>query len=163
METSITYYAIFNDGTRSPLHNLESIVAFPLYAFILRVTNIRNGNSFFVSETYEFVNSMGEIQNLKMGDWELVYISKKTFHSTQTSYNLYNHRLQSCLEFKAFKLGLEFVKEELFPNLMELCDIPHYSEHLINKRIDALENKLNTLLTRIESQEKANIDKEITA
>ena len=88
MAEFIDYYAIFQDGSSSPIHNLESIVAFPEYSFILKTTTIGNGTSFFESRKYEFVNSKGELYNLKMNEWELLYISKERFHYSNPTYTL---------------------------------------------------------------------------
>ena len=150
----VRYYAIFRDGSYSPLHNLESITAFPEYAYILMTTDTLKPNGFVESTIYQFVNANGELQMLRIANWELLYISPWTFNSEGLRYCLYNHLTKTAHEFRGEETSLSFFKNDLFPKLRELSIIPDYHQYLLSEKVDLLEEELTELRRRLYEVEK---------
>ncbi|QHS59338.1 hypothetical protein [Chitinophaga agri] len=150
----VRYYAIFRDGSYSPLHNLESITAFPEYAYILMTTDTLKPNGFVESTIYQFVDAKGALQMLRIANWELLYISPWTFNSDGLRYCLYNHLTKTAHEFRGSETGLYFFKNDLFPKLRELSIIPDYHQYLLSEKVDLLEEELSELRRRLFEIEK---------
>lgn len=150
----VRYYAIFRDGSYSPLHNLESISAFPEYAYILMTTDTLKPNGFVESTIYQFVDAKGELQMLRISNWELLYISPWTFNSEGLRYCLYNHLTKTAHEFRGSETSLYFFKNDLFPKLRELSIIPDYHQYLLSEKVDLLEEELSELRRRLFEIEK---------
>ncbi|TWV99828.1 hypothetical protein [Chitinophaga pinensis] len=150
----VRYYAIFRDGSYSPLHNLESISAFPEYAYILMTTDTLKPNGYVESTIYQFVNAKGELEMLRIANWELLYISPWTFNSEGLRYCLYNHLTKTAHEFRGEETSLSFFKNDLFPKLRELSIIPDYHQYLLSEKVDLLEEELTELRRRLYEVEK---------
>jgi len=150
----VRYYAIFRDGSYSPLHNLESISAFSEYAYILMTTDTLKPNGYVESTIYQFVNAKGELEMLRISNWELLYISPWTFNSEGLRYCLYNHLTKTAHEFRGEETSLSFFKNDLFPKLRELSIIPDYHQYLLSEKVDLLEEELTELRRRLYEVEK---------
>ncbi|SFO70936.1 hypothetical protein SAMN05428949_6282 [Chitinophaga sp. YR627] len=150
----VRYYAIFRDGSYSPLHNLESITAFSEYAYILMTTDTLKPNGYVESTIYQFVNAKGELEMLRIANWELLYISPWTFNSEGLRYCLYNHLTKTAHEFRGEETSLSFFKNDLFPKLRELSIIPDYHQYLLSEKVDLLEEELTELRRRLYEVEK---------
>ncbi|ACU60761.1 hypothetical protein [Chitinophaga pinensis] len=150
----VRYYAIFRDGSYSPLHNLESISAFSEYAYILMTTDTLKPNGYVESTIYQFVNAKGELEMLRIANWELLYISPWTFNSEGLRYCLYNHLTKTAHEFRGEETSLSFFKNDLFPKLRELSIIPDYHQYLLSEKVDLLEEELTELRRRLYEVEK---------
>lgn len=150
----VRYYAIFRDGSNSPLHNLESISLLPEYSYILKATDTLKSNGYVESTIYQFVNAKGEEELLHIGNWELLYISPWTYNSHSLRYCLYNHLTKTAHEFSGESLGLAFFKNDLFPKLRELSIIPDYHQYLLSEKVDLLETELSELRRRLFEVEK---------
>jgi hypothetical protein len=150
----VRYYAIFRDGSHSPLHNLEQISILPEYSYILMTTDTLKPNGYVESTIYQFVNAKGELELLRIGNWELLYISPWTFNSDGLRYCLYNHLTKTAHEFHGEETGLTFFKNDLFPKLRELSIIPDYHQYLLSEKVDLLEEELTELRRRLFEVEK---------
>ncbi|MVT12219.1 hypothetical protein [Chitinophaga tropicalis] len=150
----VRFYAIFRDGSNSPLHNLESISLLPEYSYILKATDTLKPNGYVDSTVYQFVNTQGEEQLLRIGNWELLYISPWTYNSHGLRYCLYNHLTKTAHEFAGESMGLTFFKNDLFPKLRELSIIPDYHQYLLSEKVDLLETELSELRRRLFEVEK---------
>lgn len=150
----VRYYAIFRDGSHSPLHSLESISILPEYSYILMTTDTLKPNGYVESTIYQFVNAKGELELLRIGNWELLYISPWTFNSDGLRYCLYNHLTKTAHEFHGEETGLTFFKHDLFPKLRELSIIPDYHQYLLSEKVDLLEEELTELRKRLYEVEK---------
>ena len=150
----VRYYAIFGDGSYSPLHNLESVSILPEYSYILMTTDTLKPNGYVESTTYQFVNEKGEVKLLRIGNWELLYISPWYHSSDGLRYCLYNHMTKTAHEFYGEETGLHFFKQDLFPKLRELSIISDYNQYLLSEKVDLLEVELTELRRRLYEIEK---------
>jgi hypothetical protein len=117
-------------------------------------TDTLKPNGYVESSIYQFVNTSGEQELLRIANWELLYISPWTFQSNGLRYCLYNHLTKTAHEFQAVETGLNFFKNDLFPKLRELSIIPDYHQYLLSEKVDLLEEELTEVKRRLYEVEK---------
>lgn len=91
---------------------------------------------------------------LRIGNWELLYISPWTHSSEGLRYCLYNHITKTAHEFSGETTGLHFFKNDLFPKLRELSIISDYNQYILSEKVDILESELSELRRRLYEVEK---------
>lgn len=130
-----SFYALFKDGSYVPIIDLTEIGKLPTYMYIVKAFTYYYDNSTPRSLYYEhcFVDEKGNDTSLKIGDWELVYLSPELREKnvkSEMSYRLFNHFTQTVMEFKRNTPGLDFFKNELFPKM--------YNENVIILKLEEL-------------------------
>lgn len=156
MEDIIYYYAIFKDGSNVLLKNLDEIVSLPNYEHILKET-IHPGYHIRENE-FIFIDKSGNRKNLRIGDWEVVYIQSENKaislspgQTYKTIYKLFNHNTQTVFEFDRYVRGVNFFKEELFPQLLEYSGNPILQSQNYGNTLTAILSELSDIKNVIKS------------
>lgn len=139
----MSYYLLYKDGSYVPIKTLDEANKLPKYKYIVLTHSYAEKNGVFTDHylEYKFINIEGNDQPLKIGDWELVFLSREfvsTRASMAMSYRLYNHATDTVSDFKRNIAGMDFFKKELFPKLYELSGISDYDGMIIRNQLDQL-------------------------
>lgn len=148
MDDKYLYYAIFLDGSFTPIKTLSEIGKLPHYDSLLKVKTYGEHSTRY--SEFTFIDERGDDMALRVGDWEVTYIQREDVmlklqpgQQYKLSYKLYSHITKTVFDFPRYVRGIEFLKEELFPNLAILSESP---EHINISILNSLNNIRSEIL-----------------
>jgi hypothetical protein len=144
-----SYYAIFADGSYTPVSSLQDVKILPEFSHILRKTPHFNSNGYANHSSYDFVNTNDELVTIKYGSWEFMKFESPHYTAKDTTYYLFSHVTKTAHKFTETGKLPEFLKEVLFPKFSELAGIQDYEKHLLLKAIEDLRAEVKLLSDRV--------------